>query len=1194
MTAHLTEDQIRAFVLGQDDGIPLEEAKRHLTKCRRCAAIAASEAGLEHALWEVRQRVGGCPACGWMQEAPARGPCRCDRCGASLKAGAYGVREVLTTSDHGRLYLAVDGAGREVELAEIHFARVSDVQALASFEREASVLRRLAHPRILRVIGSFIEGDGAQARLYVVQQHGDEARLSRQLDDYQLTEHEAAAITPQARELLGYLQELSPPSAPRDVSPANTAPRPDDRLEHGEASKPARADRGTQGSTAMAPTSNNPSMRVRLMKAGKVVRSFKIKPETFTIGSGQEATVRIGGVPDLAPKHALIWLDDGVPTLVPSSGCTVLVNGSPTSHSRLRPNDLVSLGKLDLQIESLLAPVPAQAPAPVDATDEIDGLEGGATQVSTMPYPAPPAAPPPRPAPPPWMSAETLRSFDEEDEDSPDQATTVAAPSEIARLREESTSEYVTSRQITKREVVQPPVYPSRFGEDETTMPGKPSAAMRPSRPKDLPELELTEEERQALADLLPFATPVPAQMPRSADDDDDGLGTLTEPPDTFGSGPPVHDGVNWNLPPQAQPAPQPPYQRPAPQPQYQYQPPQQLQYQQPAPQPQYQYQQPPPQPQYQQPAPQPQYQQPPPQPQYQYQQPAPQPQYQYQQPAPQPQYQQPLPQTQLQYQQPAPQLQYQQPAPPPQPQYQQPAPQPQYEPQPYEQPGGAEPRWFDAPSPSGDEQAPAVPSSELAAAPGPRVRVFDAALPFRFPEAKGDGTDEDADEPFYVPPKRRRRHVRRDVFARLVAAPVAGAEGHVAGTVAAEVICQGEGRLWEMLLVEPGTSYPRVEGEPALVRMGPRGQCAIAAPKRATGTLWIGGAEKDLRKQPVGQDGMRQVLLSEGDRALIREKKASHLVTVTSKVRTDRTAILADIHLLEEDLRPTKQASVRVGRLVSLVMVLGLAAGIVALVVLHPASEGPLFEEMSLVDIALAPADEAEDEPEEEAEDAEDAAAAKVQSAVRRAPRAGGGKASSTNNLLAALRGGGGSSGGPSLQDVIGNISSVGGAGAFSSAGLLPGLPGETGPFARSGGGGGVQTLGGGALGKGVGQIEGSGGKRGKIRGRVQNVSSQARVQGNLDRAEVLRAINGRMGAITRCYESRLMNNPTLGGRLVFGWTITTSGGASGVAVRSSTLSDPAVASCISGIIRGIRFPRPEGGSVQISFPFLFRAMDI
>jgi hypothetical protein len=201
---------------------------------------------------------------------------------------------------------------------------------------------------------------------------------------------------------------------------------------------------------------------------------------------------------------------------------------------------------------------------------------------------------------------------------------------------------------------------------------------------------------------------------------------------------------------------------------------------------------------------------------------------------------------------------------------------------------------------------------------------------------------------------------------------------------------------------------------------------------------------------------------------------------------------------------------------------------------------------------------------------------------------------------LLKALRSGGGG-GGASLQEVITNIDSVGSPTAasslFRSTGIFGSMPGGKVQFARRGTSGGVNTVGGNALkagNPGLGAIQGSGGKRGKVRGRVSRVSSQARVQGNLDRSEVLRVINSRMGAITRCYESRLMANPGLSGRLVFGWTVTPSGGVGGVSVRSSTLSDPAVASCISRVIRGMRFPRPEGGAVSISFPFMFRAVDI
>ena len=70
-------------------------------------------------------------------------------------------------------------------------------------------------------------------------------------------------------------------------------------------------------------------------------------------------------------------------------------------------------------------------------------------------------------------------------------------------------------------------------------------------------------------------------------------------------------------------------------------------------------------------------------------------------------------------------------------------------------------------------------------------------------------------------------------------------------------------------------------------------------------------------------------------------------------------------------------------------------------------------------------------------------------------------------------------------------------------------------------------------------------------------------------------------------------MSNPGLSGRIVFSWRVNDNGRVGGVSVRSSTIADAQVASCISGVIRRMRFPEPEGGAVTISFPFVFRAVD-
>jgi len=78
----------------------------------------------------------------------------------------------------------------------------------------------------------------------------------------------------------------------------------------------------------------------------------------------------------------------------------------------------------------------------------------------------------------------------------------------------------------------------------------------------------------------------------------------------------------------------------------------------------------------------------------------------------------------------------------------------------------------------------------------------------------------------------------------------------------------------------------------------------------------------------------------------------------------------------------------------------------------------------------------------------------------------------------------------------------------------------------------------------------------------------------------------------VQACYEKALLANPGLGGRIVFDWTVTSTGKVKGVRVRSSTLGSAKVASCIAGKIRRWKFPKPEGGDVTVTFPFLFRSV--
>jgi hypothetical protein len=97
--------------------------------------------------------------------------------------------------------------------------------------------------------------------------------------------------------------------------------------------------------------------------------------------------------------------------------------------------------------------------------------------------------------------------------------------------------------------------------------------------------------------------------------------------------------------------------------------------------------------------------------------------------------------------------------------------------------------------------------------------------------------------------------------------------------------------------------------------------------------------------------------------------------------------------------------------------------------------------------------------------------------------------------------------------------------------------------------------------------------------------------VDGELDPGLIAKEVRARQGAIKACYERALKRNPTLTGKIVMHWTITAAGTVSGVDVESDTLGDSEVGSCIKSLVARWRFPAPAGGSVDVSFPFVFQA---
>ncbi len=192
-------------------------------------------------------------------------------------------------------------------------------------------------------------------------------------------------------------------------------------------------------------------------------------------------------------------------------------------------------------------------------------------------------------------------------------------------------------------------------------------------------------------------------------------------------------------------------------------------------------------------------------------------------------------------------------------------------------------------------------------------------------------------------------------------------------------------------------------------------------------------------------------------------------------------------------------------------------------------------------------------------------------------------------NPLAAALDG-------PSIGDLIGGLGSDSTVFGRGSGGT--GLRGS----GSGGGGTGPGTLfGGGGVGTGVGVGGGRGGGRGSGgpgapgRGRgevsVRVATETPRVSGYLSPEQVMRVVRANMAAVRYCYENELARQPSLRGRIVIAWRVNREGRVASPRVGSSTMGNARVEGCIVRQVRNWRFPEPDGGEVDISFPFVFGA---
>ena len=124
-------------------------------------------------------------------------------------------------------------------------------------------------------------------------------------------------------------------------------------------------------------------------------------------------------------------------------------------------------------------------------------------------------------------------------------------------------------------------------------------------------------------------------------------------------------------------------------------------------------------------------------------------------------------------------------------------------------------------------------------------------------------------------------------------------------------------------------------------------------------------------------------------------------------------------------------------------------------------------------------------------------------------------------------------------------------------------------------------------------GRAEGLGGpgtkKKTVHRPGVQVAAGNPLIAGALDRSEIVKVVKRHMSQIRYCYEKELKLAPKLKGKLTVKFVIAKDGSVSSSSLKSSTMKNAAVDSCVPKRFKRMRFPKPKGGGIVIvSYPFL------
>ena len=150
-----------------------------------------------------------------------------------LLQGRYRLVRTLGENQQRQTWLAIDEStepGNQVVVKLLSFANAVDWQMLKLFEREASILQQLAHPRIPAYCDYFSIND--QHHWFgLVETYIPGKTLKELLESSRrFSEDEIRNIAIEVLEILQYLHQLNPPIYHRDIKPSNLIWGDDERI----------------------------------------------------------------------------------------------------------------------------------------------------------------------------------------------------------------------------------------------------------------------------------------------------------------------------------------------------------------------------------------------------------------------------------------------------------------------------------------------------------------------------------------------------------------------------------------------------------------------------------------------------------------------------------------------------------------------------------------------------------------------------------------------------------------------------------------------------------------------------------------------------------------------------------------------------------------------------------------------------